>query len=131
MPRVYCKVLAIAMLLGGVLGFVTPHVLGFHLTPRHNLIHLVTGAAAAYVGFAGSEIANRRFCRVFGVVYGLVAILGFAAPQLLGAILGHPVAGAAELLPDNVFHVVVALSALTAGFVLPWTAPSAVVAGRN
>ena len=33
MSRTYCKVLAIAMLIGGILGFATPHLLGFH---RHN-----------------------------------------------------------------------------------------------
>jgi hypothetical protein len=116
MSRTYCKILAIAMLIGGILGFATPHLLGFHLTPVHNAIHLVTGALAAWIGFGGSYPATRTFCRVFGVVYGLVAVLGFVAPALLGAILQHPGVTAHELMPDNVFHVAVALSALFAGF---------------
>jgi hypothetical protein len=116
MARTYCRILGVAMLLAGVLGFVMPRLLGFHLTPVHNIIHLVTGALAAYLGFAGTYAGAQNFCRIFGVVYGLVALLGFVAPGLLGTILGHPGLSAGDLLPDNLFHVVVTVSALVAGF---------------
>jgi hypothetical protein len=116
MAKTYCRILGVAMLLAGVLGFVMPRLLGFHLTPVHNLIHLVTGALAAYLGFAGSYAGAQNFCRAFGVVYGLVALLGFVAPGLLSTILGHPGLTSADLMPDNLFHVAVALSSLVAGF---------------
>jgi Domain of unknown function (DUF4383) len=117
MAKTYCKILGVAMLLAGVLGFVMPRLLGFHLTPVHNVIHLVTGALAAYLGFGGSSYgAAQTFCRVFGVVYGLVALLGFVAPGVLSTILGHPGLTAGDLMADNLFHVVVTVSALAAGF---------------
>ena len=116
MAKTYCRILGVAMLAAGVLGFVVPRLLGFHLTLVHNLIHLATGALAAYFGFAGSYAGAQNFCRAFGVVYGLVALLGFAAPGLLSTILGHPGLTAADLMPDNLFHVAVTLASLIAGF---------------
>ena len=116
MAKTYCKILGVAMLLAGVLGFVMPRLLGFHLTPVHNVIHLATGALAAYFGFAGAYGGAQNFCRIFGIVYGLVALLGFVAPGLLSTILGHPGLTAADLMPDNVFHVAVTLASLAAGF---------------
>jgi hypothetical protein len=47
MAKTYCKTLGVTMLIAGVLGFVTPRLLGFHLTLVHNLIHLATGSLAA------------------------------------------------------------------------------------
>jgi uncharacterized protein DUF4383 len=119
MAKTYCRILGVAMLVAGVLGFAMPMLLGFHLTLVHNLIHLATGALAAYFGFAGSYGGAQTFCRAFGVVYALVAILGFVAPGLLSTILGHPGLTASDLMPDNVFHVAVALSSLVAGFMGP------------
>jgi hypothetical protein len=116
MAKTYCKILGVAMLVAGVLGFVMPRLLGFHLTPVHNVIHLATGALAAYFGFAGAYGGAQNFCRIFGIVYGLVALLGFVAPGLLSTILGHPGLTAADLMPDNVFHVAVTLASLAAGF---------------
>ena len=116
MAETYCKILGVAMLLAGVLGFVMPRLLGFHLTPVHNVIHLATGALAAYFGFAGAYGGAQNFCRIFGIVYGLVALLGFVAPGLLSTILGHPGLTAADLMTDNVFHVAVTLASLAAGF---------------
>jgi hypothetical protein len=116
MGRTYCRILGIATLLLGIAGFVTPHLMGFHLTAVHNVIHLATGAIASWVGFAGMYDACRTFCRVFGVVYGVIAVLGLVAPGLLGTILGHPGLSATELMPDNILHLVITLTALGAGF---------------
>jgi uncharacterized protein DUF4383 len=116
MAKTYCKILSVAMLVAGVFGFFMPRLLGFHLTPVHNVIHLATGVSAGYFGFAGSHAGAQTFCRIFGVVYALVALLGFVAPGLLSTILGHPGLTAADLMADNVFHVFVALTSLAAGF---------------
>ena len=140
MAKTYCKILGVVMLLAGVLGFVMPRLLGFHLTPVHNVIHLATGAIAAYLGFgAASYAAAQNFCRIFGVVYGLVALLGFVAPGLLSTILGHPGMTASELMPDNLFHVFVTLVSLAAGFAhhrggeaeIPWVCPPALERSRR
>jgi hypothetical protein len=88
MAKTVCKILGVAFLLAGVLGFVNPMLLGFHLTPVHNVVHLATAAVALYLGFAGSLSAARVFFLAFGAV---------------------------ELTPDNLFHIVVGGVFLAAG----------------
>lgn len=103
-----------------------PHLLGFHLTLIHNVVHLATGALALYLGFAGSEGAVRTFSLVFGVVYLALGMLGFVAPGVVSAVLGHLPATAGELTPDNLFHAVVGVAFLVAGL----TSPRGMPAGR-
>jgi hypothetical protein len=124
--RTICKVLGVAFVLAGLGGFVMPRLLGFHLTTIHNLIHLASGAAALYLGFAGSAGAVRTFCLVFGAVYLGLGVLGFVAPDVVGAVIGHSPVSAGELTPDNTFHVAVGAVFLLAGL----TGPRAVPAGR-
>jgi hypothetical protein len=116
MAKTACKILGIAFLLGGIGGFVDSHLLGFHLTMVHNLIHLATAAVALYLGLAGTEGAARTFSLVFGSVYALLGILGFVAPGLVAAVLMHPgPVSAGELTPDNIFHLVVGTAFSIAG----------------
>ena len=116
MAQTACKVLGVAFLLAGIVGFVDPHFLGFHFTMIHNVIHLATAAVALYLGFAGTLTNARTFCLVFGAVYALLGVLGFVAPGLVATVLGHsgPVS-AGELMPDNLFHVVAGLAFLVSG----------------
>src|SRR5688500_19382522 len=90
MAHTACKILGVAFLSAGLVGFVMPHFLGFHLTTIHNLVHLATAAVALYLGFAGSLTNARTFCLLFGAVYALLGVLGFAMPGLVATILGHP-----------------------------------------
>lgn len=78
MAKTVCKILGVAFLLVGVIGFVSPTPFGFHLTPAHNVVHLVSGALALYFGFAGTLSAAKAFSLVFGVVYMALGILGMA-----------------------------------------------------
>src|SRR5215208_578349 len=78
MAKTVCKILGVVFLLVGVLGFVAPNLLGAHLTPAHNVVHLLSGAIALYLGFAGTLSAAKIFCLVFGVVYLGLGILGMA-----------------------------------------------------
>ena len=116
MAHTACRVLGLAFLVAGLVGFVQPHFLGFHLTTIHNLVHLATAAVAIYLGFAGSTSAARTFCMAFGGVYLLLGVLGFVAPALVAGILGHPgPVTAGELKPDNLFHIVVGAAFVLAG----------------
>ena len=54
---------------------------------------LATGAVALYLGFAGSSGAVRTFCLVFGAVYLALGVLGFVAPGVVAAVIGHPARG--------------------------------------
>ncbi len=75
--------MGLVLLLVGVLGFT--HVLdslGAHLSPAHNLVHILSGVIALYFGFAGSLSGAKGFCIIFGLVYLLLGILGLAMGEL-------------------------------------------------
>ncbi len=78
MAKTVCKILGVVFLLAGVAGFVAPNLLNFHLNPAHNLVHIVSGIIALYLGFAGSLSAAKMFCLVFGVVYLGLGVIGLA-----------------------------------------------------
>ena len=77
MAKTVCKILGVVFVLVGIAGFVSPHLLGAHLTMAHNLVHIVSGAIALYFGFAGSAGGARGFCIIFGIVYLLLGICGW------------------------------------------------------
>ena len=78
MAKTIATLLGVVFLLVGICGFVMPNLLGAHLNTTHNLVHLISGAVSLYFGLAGSLAAARTFDIVFGVVYGLLGIVGFA-----------------------------------------------------
>lgn len=76
MAKTVCKILGVVFLLVGIAGFAKADLLGAHFNPAHNIVHILTGAAALYLGFAGSLSAARAFALIFGVVYLALGILG-------------------------------------------------------
>src|SRR5687767_12060358 len=78
MAKTVCKILGVVFLLVGLIGFVAPTLLGAHLSPAHNIVHIVSGVVALYFGFAGTLSAAKAFALVFGVVYMALGILGMA-----------------------------------------------------
>jgi hypothetical protein len=78
MAKTVCKILGVVFLLVGVIGFAAPRLLGAHLSPAHNVVHIVSGIIALYFGFAGTLSAAKIFSLVFGVVYLGLGILGMA-----------------------------------------------------
>ncbi|HEY7923383.1 MAG: hypothetical protein ACHP85_06975 [Burkholderiales bacterium] len=106
MSRTLCRVFGVALVLAGLAGFADPSLFGLHLTAIHNLIHAFSGLVLLYVGFAGSEDAIRGLMLTFGSVYVLMGLLGFLAPGLVQALIGHPGSlDASALAPDNILHV--------------------------
>ena len=85
MAKTVCKILGVVFLLVGLCGFLMPTLLGAHLTPAHNVVHIVSGIIALYFGFAGSLSGAKAFCLVFGVVYLALGILGMALGGAEGA----------------------------------------------
>ena len=51
-------------------------------------------------------------------------MLGFVAPGVVAAVIGHPLVDSGELTPDNVFHIVVGAVFLLAGLTGPRTIPA-------
>ena len=78
MAKTICKILGVVFLLVGICGFLKPDLLGAHLSPAHNAVHIVSGAIALYFGFAGTLSGAKIFSLVFGVVYLALGILGMA-----------------------------------------------------
>jgi hypothetical protein len=76
MAKTVCKLLGVVFLLVGIAGFAKPGLLGAHLTPPHNIVHIVSGLIALYFGFAGSLSGAKGFCLVFGIVYLALGVLG-------------------------------------------------------
>ena len=114
MAKTVCKILGIVFLIVGVAGFVAPTLLGFHLTPAHNLVHIISGVVAIYFGFAGTLAQAKGFCLVFGIVY-----LGLG---LLGMTMGDPAmnrmwhVGPLDLaMPDHGLHLLLGAAFLGAG----------------
>jgi hypothetical protein len=105
----------LVFLLVGILGFVPAitkdeMLLGiFHVNFAHNLVHLASGAVFLLCGMAGAS-ASRTFFRIFGIVYALVAALGFyyGDQPILGLISNN--------MPVVWLHVVLAVVMLFLGF---------------
>ncbi len=76
MAKTVCKILGVVFLLVGAAGFAKADLLGAHLTPPHNVVHIVSGVIASYFGFAGSLSGAKGFCLVFGIVYLALGLLG-------------------------------------------------------
>lgn len=129
MAKTICKILGVVFLIVGLAGFAAPGLLGTHLSLLHNIIHIASGAIALYLGFAGTLSAARMFCIVFGAVYLLLGVLGFA----LGAPAAPTVAGMTgmpsdpnlwKVIPgqlefgrmDHIFHLLLGILFLIGGF---------------
>jgi hypothetical protein len=107
----------IVFILIGILGFVpgitnNEMLLGiFHVNAAHNVVHLLSGAVALFAGMT-SFGASRMYFRIFGVVYGLVAILGLMNmgqhTMLLGLISNNDA--------DTFLHIGIAAVSLLLGF---------------
>jgi hypothetical protein len=81
MAKRLCTIVGAVLLLVGLAGFAAPLLLGLHLSLAHNVIHLVSGAIALYLGTKGTESAARSFCWIFGIVYALLGVAGFVAGE--------------------------------------------------
>jgi hypothetical protein len=117
MAKTVCKLLGIVFIIVGVAGFVAPTLLGAHLNPAHNAVHLVSGAIALYFGFAGSAGAARGFCILFGLVYLLLGVcgwfLGTGAEHMLNIPTSSPVLMLGKM--DHIIHILLGVVFLAGG----------------
>jgi hypothetical protein len=113
------QIFGIAFLLVAIIGFVTsgssmeahpdtaPKILGlFAVNLVHNGVHLGFGiwGLLASRNYAGA----RNYCRIGGVLYALLVVLGLAVPDGFGLV---PLGG-----HDVWLHAVLAIGLLAAGF---------------
>jgi hypothetical protein len=108
-------VLGIVFLIVGALGFVPNPIVSpdglFVVNATHNWIHVASGIVLLLGAY--SPLGAGLALRVIGIVYAIVAVLGFVMPgdMLLGMI--------AMNTADHWLHVVLAIVILYAGFGLP------------
>jgi hypothetical protein len=114
MTKQIVTILGGILIVAGLVGFAAPGLMGMHLSPVHNVIHLVSGALALCFGLAGSFSAAKTFCTLFGLIYGLLGVLGFilAGPGGMWAIVPQLTLGTM----DHIIHVILGGLFLFAGF---------------
>lgn len=116
MAKQYSKIVGVALIAVGLLGVILNEQSLFgllHFEMVHNIVHLLTGAIGAWIGFKGSDKAAKSFAQIFGAVYTLLALAGFFGMTGIGEALGamHLMDGA-----YNVIHLIIGGWGLYAGF---------------
>jgi hypothetical protein len=120
--RKIAKWFGIIFVLVGILGFIpgvtsNGHLLGiFEVNTLHNIIHLLSGIIAFMC--AGSVSGAKSFFKIFGVIYGIVTIVGFLQGNSVLGLFGVNAA-------DNVLHLLISVIALVLGFTRGSKAPMA------
>jgi hypothetical protein len=126
MATLFAKVMGPVLLLVGVAGFVpalAPEgmLLGlFMVNALHNVVHLASGAVFLWAAFSGTAETARATALGFGIVYGLVTVLGFATGGVFGLMSVN--------MADNVLHLGITLAALGVGLMKPAAGPQATAA---
>ena len=114
--RLYAKVVGVTIVLIGVGGVLLGEKSLFgvlNIDIAEDVVHLVTGALMAAVGFRGSDSAVRSVVGGLGVVYLLVGVLGIFVPDLFG-LLPHEY----KTVLDNLIHLSLGVLGITVGFFL-------------
>jgi len=102
----------------GILGFVpgvttNDMLLGIFMVNKvHSIVHIASGAIFLIASMAGAGAARLWF-QLFGIIYAIVAVLGFMNPNgmLFGMMSNNPA--------DTWLHVVLAVAMLGIGFGTP------------
>ena len=107
-------VLGIVFVIVGALGFIPNPIVGpagiFMTNGTHNWIHLASGVVLLLGVY--SALGPSLALKIIGVVYAIVAVLGFVMPMTDGMMLGM----IAMNMADKWLHVILAVVILYAGF---------------
>jgi hypothetical protein len=113
----FAIVVGVVLVLVGLLGFISNPIVGdatnnplFVTGAVHNLIHIVTGAIALYIGYGLTGLNRANALIGLGVAYGLILLVSLISPNVFG-LLNYPV----NTL-DHVLHVVLAVAMIGVGW---------------
>jgi hypothetical protein len=115
----YAIVVGAVLVLVGLLGFISNPIVGeptngnnplFVTGMVHNLVHLVTGALALYIGYGLRGINRANGLIGYGILYAVVLVATLVDPDLFG-ILNYPVNA-----PDHALHAVLAVASIAIGW---------------
>jgi hypothetical protein len=109
----FATVVGAVLLLVGIIGFFNNPVFSlFPVNGLHNAIHLISGAIGIWAGVWGGLAASRWFNKIVGIIYIVVAILGWVAPSAMANMLSD----GSELGLDNWLHLVLGVVFTGVGF---------------
>jgi hypothetical protein len=103
-------ILGIVLTVVGVAGFFVQGgmLLFFEVDTTHNVVHLLSGVVAL-LAVKKSEAYATLYLKVFGAVYALVTVVGFA--------MGGDILGLFHVnVADNYLHAAIAIASLAVGF---------------
>ena len=113
LAKAYIVLSGFILIVVGVAGFFRHEMFDLTFPFAHNLFHLLSGVLALLASLGRSPGGPRRFGLIFGAIYILVAVAGFAGLQDLRAMaLGLN-------LRFNFIHLGIGLLSLLAGLALP------------
>jgi len=105
------------LVLVGLIGFIENPIVGepdwnpiFVAGLPHNLVHIVTGAAALFIAFGLSGLRRAYGLIAFGAAYALVLVLTFVSPDLFG-LFEYEVN-----MADHVLHLGLAVIPIAVGY---------------
>jgi len=110
LARIYVLLSGTILVVVGVVGFFRREMFNLTFPPAHNVFHLVSGLIALWAGLGKNVDGPRWFGLIFGAIYTLLAIAGFAGMRDLGPVQ-------LDLNTHfNFIHLGVGLLSLAAGF---------------
>lgn len=117
MAKTAALALGVVFVIVGILGWIPNPVVGmgalFDTNHAHDLVHIIIGAILVAVSLM-FEASSALALKVFGVVYLLVAVLGFVMTPNGGELLGLVQTNTA----DHVLHIILGIVLLGLGFTL-------------
>ena len=110
LAKIYIVLSGAILVVVGVVGFFRHEMFNLTFPLAHNIFHFTSGVIALWAGLGKSADSSRRFGLIFGTIYTLVAIAGFAGLRDFGPIR-------LDLNTHfNFIHLGVGLLSLAAGF---------------
>ena len=108
--KILAQVVGVVLTVVGIVGFFTDgNLLVFGVNGLHNVVHLLTGVIGLWAGFSGGGDYAQQYNKWLGVVYVLVAVLGFVAVGFMETLLNVNMA-------DNILHLVLGVVLAGVGF---------------
>jgi hypothetical protein len=86
LAKIYVALSGAILVVVGVVGFFQHEMFNLTFPPAHNVFHLVSGLIALWAGLGKYVDGPRWFGLIFGAIYTLVAIAGFAGMRDLGPV---------------------------------------------
>ena len=121
--KLVAQILGAVLVLVGVLGFALPNpLLGlFGVNLLHNLVHLLTGGVLLAAAFMDGGRNARLVNIILGVVYLLVAVVGFLGIDAINALVGNASTDPGVALADPALHLLLAVVLLGVAFTMKET----------